>query len=1388
MRWDATLRAGGRAVLFIFAIAVGLLALVGAALEWLHTDDGRAFLVAQLVHVTPHSGLRVQIARIDGNPLTRFTAHGLTLSDPTGPFLIIPTLTVDWRPFAFARNRLVLRTIKAPDAHLTRLPRFVPSLDPNQPLLPSFDIALGRLQVDRLQVDRAVAGRAATVSLGGSAEVASGRAIVKASARATSGDDVVLDLDSRPDDDRFALTASVRGPAQGLIAGLTGLSRATAFTVDGKGSWSHWRGDLAADLGGAPVGRLQLAADSGHFSARGQLMPRAAFGPGLVAQLSGPTLGVQASATLTDGRLSLDVAATGTAIALKVSGPIDLKQGAVERIGFSGRLSRPDLLAASIKGSPIDISGTVTGPFARLSVLADARTSLLQAGTTGLIDPRLTLRGTLGRGEPGAIVRLTAARATGLPPEAAPLVQGLVIEGPVTLASGVVHADQFVIRTTRVTARASATYALTTGTYAATIDGALPAYALPGFGVADLGASVRVLPGAGGRGFALTGPVRVRVLRLESGALRTLAGGPPLITGRLTLPPGGSPRLDQLLLAAPRLRLAGQAALGAGGAISARLTGQSADYGPVQLIASGTTVRPALDLALARPGLGVGLADVHAQLKPDAQGFQIQARGRSTYGPFVADLGLATSGGLTVDVRAFTLAGISAHGRITPVGNMYAGNLLVTGQGLNGSVRLAAQAGVQRADLALTLVKARLLPLDPQLIIGQGRVAASVLLPSTGAEGSGTVDLATLTRGTLILRKVGARASYAHGKGSVHLATNGEANAPFALVADAGLTPDRVTLTASGDIDGQPVRLAAPAVATHTGHVWQLAPATLLVADGRATLSGTLDGDTRLTAQLANIRLDALGAIGALNVRGLASGNADILIPAHGLPQGSARLFVTRFSRAGLAVSSLPIEIEAAAALKGDAGAIRGFIRREGKVLGAYQAQLSPIPGDARQSATERLLAAPLRGEVRLQAPAEAIWPLAGVEALDVRGPIAASATIAGHLGEPQITGVVSAKGARMEAASLGTTITAIDMDGRFGGPTLTLTHFTGKAGDGSLSGSGRVSLTDAEGFTVDMKAELANALILKTDTLRAAVSGPTTIKLNKDGGVIGGNVRIDSARYQLGTTPAEQVPVLKVREIGTRPPTGRPPANTDTQWSLAIHAVARSRLNVRGLGLDSDWGADVRLGGSATEPEITGRATLARGTYEFSGKSFRLDRGEVRFTGEYPPNPSVDIQATANVTGLTAVLTIGGSAYKPEITFTSTPALPEDEVLSRLLFGSSVTSLSAPEALQLAAAIAQLRGGGGGHGGGLNPINALRRATGLDRLKVNGADKTTGRGTSVAAGKYIGRNVYVELATDAKGYTATQIEISLTRWLSLLSSVASQGSSRASVKVSKDY
>jgi translocation and assembly module TamB len=144
------------------------------------------------------------------------------------------------------------------------------------------------------------------------------------------------------------------------------------------------------------------------------------------------------------------------------------------------------------------------------------------------------------------------------------------------------------------------------------------------------------------------------------------------------------------------------------------------------------------------------------------------------------------------------------------------------------------------------------------------------------------------------------------------------------------------------------------------------------------------------------------------------------------------------------------------------------------------------------------------------------------------------------------------------------------------------------------------------------------------------------------------------------------------------------------------IDAYAENRVAVRGMGLDSEWGADIQLRGTTVAPQITGTAEVVRGAYEFAGKRFDLSRGRIRFTGTVPIDPQLDIVATGDANGVNASITITGTAAHTSIAFSSTPSLPEEELLSRLLFGTSITQISAPEAVQLAAALASLRGGAG--------------------------------------------------------------------------------------------
>jgi translocation and assembly module TamB len=424
-----------------------------------------------------------------------------------------------------------------------------------------------------------------------------------------------------------------------------------------------------------------------------------------------------------------------------------------------------------------------------------------------------------------------------------------------------------------------------------------------------------------------------------------------------------------------------------------------------------------------------------------------------------------------------------------------------------------------------------------------------------------------------------------------------------------------------------------------------------------------------------------------------------------------------------------------------------------------------------------------LFAQLRYAGPADTLWRLTGSEVIDMSGPLAVGADIGGRLADPVIRGSLRTQNARLESQVTGMVIDQVNADAHFSGPQLIFSKIAGQtSGGGSVSGSGSVTFSGGAAL-LNLSFNANQALLLNRDDVAARVTGPLRLSSNANGGTISGNLRLNKGRFQLGrASAASAVPQLNVRETGLDEEDVIEPAAVH-HWNLDLK-VAGGDLTVTGLGINSRWRTNLQIGGYADAPRFTGRADLNQGNYDFAGRIFRIDHGVIRFQGESPPNPLLDIHAEAAVQGLDASVIVGGTGLHPEITFASSPPLPQDELLSRILFGTSITNLSAPDALQLASAVAALQSGKGT----LDPINALRKAVGLDRLRIVPADVATGQKTAIGAGKYITRKLYVEVVTDGAGYSATQVEYQMTRWLSILSTVSTIGRSSASIRVSKDY
>ena len=118
-------------------------------------------------------------------------------------------------------------------------------------------------------------------------------------------------------------------------------------------------------------------------------------------------------------------------------------------------------------------------------------------------------------------------------------------------------------------------------------------------------------------------------------------------------------------------------------------------------------------------------------------------------------------------------------------------------------------------------------------------------------------------------------------------------------------------------------------------------------------------------------------------------------------------------------------------------------------------------------------------------------------------------------------------------------------------------------------------------------------------------------------------------------------------------------------------------------------------------------------------------------------------------------------------------PQLPQDEVLARLIFNRGINELSPFQIAQLAAAAAELAGGGN-----KSLLGNLRAATGLDDLDV--VTDSAGN-AAVRAGRYISDNVYLGVEAGAKGSTKGTVNLDITENLKARGAVGTNDSSSAS-------
>jgi autotransporter translocation and assembly factor TamB len=341
---------------------------------------------------------------------------------------------------------------------------------------------------------------------------------------------------------------------------------------------------------------------------------------------------------------------------------------------------------------------------------------------------------------------------------------------------------------------------------------------------------------------------------------------------------------------------------------------------------------------------------------------------------------------------------------------------------------------------------------------------------------------------------------------------------------------------------------------------------------------------------------------------------------------------------------------------------------------------------------------------------------------------------------------------------------------------------------DGSLNGTGEVSLVNIakSSFILNLK----KFKIIKTDSAKVDASGIVNIiAADAVNGKISGDLKIDSAEFSPNALAGNQIAKLDVIEIN------RPEElenaivqkrevkiidnNKLPNFDLDLNLRASRGIKVSGQGLNLELALNAKIGGKLLAPEIDGISKVYRGEYDYGGRIFEFsDRGYITLDTN-PNNIRLDLEASRNATSLIAKIKITGNAAKPLIDLVSTPELPKDEILAQVLFGRSRSQLSSLETVQLATSLAALASGGV-----FDVMSNLREFSRLDRLVF--ANTASGE-ISIAGGKYLGRDVYIELISEGTQGVSTVVEWRPRPTTSVVSKVGNDGDAKISIRWRRD-
>jgi autotransporter translocation and assembly factor TamB len=398
-----------------------------------------------------------------------------------------------------------------------------------------------------------------------------------------------------------------------------------------------------------------------------------------------------------------------------------------------------------------------------------------------------------------------------------------------------------------------------------------------------------------------------------------------------------------------------------------------------------------------------------------------------------------------------------------------------------------------------------------------------------------------------------------------------------------------------------------------------------------------------------------------------------------------------------------------------------------------------------------------------LQALTPAIAHSAGRVNLDLR--------LAGTLQQPQPRGTLTLRDGALQLAATGERYRDMQAVLRFAGSRIAIERLHVGSRSGPLRVMGWIETAGAALQRLDLTLEANEFTAMHTPMIEAVITAKLAVRGSLQDLAATGQVRVPRARVILRAVPLGGPKTVQPWELTVAGVYGPgPEAAAARDGATAGPAIAAPPLPflradiglafprnvwVQAPGTAVELGGDLRITKALAQPFIlSGTVSTVRGFASFYGKKFNLQKGEVIFTGSPELNPVLNVTVTHTVSDYVVAAHVEGTARAPQITFSSTPELPQTDILSLLVLGKTTDRLTSAEQGALSGQLQQLAGGL--VAGQLERVIGER--LGIDTIEIT-PGATLGSGT-ISVGRYLTQDIFISIGQSVGNAGGPQVSI----------------------------